>query len=285
MKITSLNELIEEGKKLKGRWRLGRDGELQYKSAGKDEEIRLKVPLVAAEPEALVASLTERQSDQSSTTRLVKLTGAWKADARNRLVFEVERESGKNDVLTFEGLWQTNKNQQIVYRVRRTALNRRTQQTDELLFRGFWDLSERNRLTYVLSGDSDSAFRFRGAFQTKSILAKAGEIRYQLGVEASGRRTLRTITLFGRWLVSKDLGLSFETESADGIRRSMLFGGDFRLNNRNQISVSLKHRDGTRLGVELVLTRDTLDGDGNVFLRLRKSLEESRIEAGAGFVW
>ena len=129
------------------------------------------------------------------------------------------------------------------------------------------------------------AFRFRGAFQTKSILAKTGEIRYQIGVEAAGRRQLRTVTLFGRWLVSRDLGLSFETESADGIRRSILFGGDFRLNGRDQISVNLKHRGGTPLGVELVLTRELFDGDGNVFLRLKKSLEEARLEAGAAVRW
>jgi hypothetical protein len=276
---------MEAGKRRKGSWSLGPNGNLRYRGAGKDEEAELNAPLIAAEPDALVVGLTARQSDQKTVTRLAKLTGTWKADAKNRLVFEVERESGKNDELTFQGLWEINKAQEIVYRLRRTRLKTKTKRSTELVFRGFWDLSEKNRLTYVLSGDSDSAFRFRGAFQTKSILAKAGQIRYQIGLEAAGRRSVRTVTLFGRWLVSRDLGVSFETESADGVRRTILFGGDFRLNDRDRIAVDLKHRDGAPLGVELVLTREVLGGDGHLFLRLKKSLEGSRVEAGAAARW
>ena len=93
---------------------------------------------------------------------------------------------------------------------------------------------------------------------------------------------MRTVTLFGRWLVSKDLGLSFETETY-GVQRSISFGGEFGIGPKNSVSVSLKDREGERLGIELVLTRDFFPSDGTAFLRLKKSLEGSRLEAGTSF--
>lgn len=272
MRISSFNELIEDGKKQKGRWFIGKSGELQYRSSGKDEEVKARAGVIAAEPGALVIALTERQTDQKSTTHLAKLTGSWKADARNRLVFEVERESGRKDELTFTGAWELDRNQRLLYRLRRRALKTRTRHSGELFFEGHWDLSEKNRLTYRLSGGADSALELRGAFETKSILAKKGEIRYQIGAQADGR----TLTLFGKWKYSDKLGLSFEM----GTSRSRLlsFGGDVRLNKRDELSVLLKSRRGEPLGAEVVFSRALAGGE--IFLRLNKGLEESRVEAG-----
>ncbi len=285
MRLTNLNELIEDGKKLKGKWRLGKDGELQYRSTEEDEEIKLKAPLVAAEPGALVVSMTDYQSDRRSTTHLAKLTGAWKADAKNRLVFEAERESGKKDELTFQGLWELNENQQAVYRLKRTALKTRQKLSRELVFSGFWELSGKNRLTYRFYGNDASAFSLRGAFQTKSILAKKGEIRYQLGAEVSRTLRTRSLTFFGRWVVSKDFGLSFELENTGKRPAILTFSGDVRLNEKNQVSTQLKTQNGRPLGVELILTREIFGTDGSAFLRLKKSLEESRVEAGVALRW
>src|SRR3989338_5676812 len=99
MKLTKLNDLIENDEKLKGRWELGPNHELQYKAKGPSEEIKLTGSLIAAQPDALLFSVTEKQEDQNSVTHIQKLTGAWKLDTKNRITFEVERESGKNDVL------------------------------------------------------------------------------------------------------------------------------------------------------------------------------------------
>lgn len=267
-----------------GRWKISPNGELQYGASGKNEEANLKAPIIAVEPGAIVASLTSRQLDQNIVTTLVRLNGSWKADSRNRLVFEAERESGKNDVLTLEGAWEIDSNQQIVYRFRRTALKTKKRQEREIIFRGHWDLSSKNRLIYSLSA-GNSAFRFRGAFQTKSVIAKKGELRYQIGVEAQGRRRVRTVVLFGRWIVSNDMSLLFETEFEDGRRRAFVFGGEFRLSGKDRIAVTLKHRDGAKLGMELILTRDLFGRDGNAFVRLQKNLSETRIEAGTRLVW
>ncbi len=285
MRLTKLDDLIERSASTKGRWELTPNHEVQYKSQGKDEEFKFKGSIIAAEPDALIVSVTEKQSDQKVVTSLGKLQGSWKLDSKNRIVFEVEKEKGKKDSLTFKGGWRINDSSELVYTYQQTDLKRKRKITRELAFHGFWDVSDQHRLTYWLGGDSDSAFRFRGAFQTKSILAKRGELRYQAGIEINGKHKIQTITLFGKWKVSHDLELSFEIEYADGARKAITFGGEYALSDDRRITVNLKTEQDKPLGIELILTKDIFGKDGQVFIRLQKSLEESRVEAGMSFKW
>ncbi len=271
-------------KPLGGRWTLGPHHELRYQSEDLNEEFNIKGSLIAAEPEALVFAVTERQEDQNIVTSIHKLAGTWRANAKNQLVFEVEKESGRNDVLTFKGEWEIGKRNQIVYTYEQTDLKTKKKINRELVFQGYWELSEKNRLTYLFAGDSSSAFRFRGAFQTASILAKKGEIRYQIGAEVRGRHKLKTLALFGKWKFSRSLGLLFEIEGSER-KNTLIFGGEFRLREDETITVNLKSQTGKPLGVELVFTKDFFGGDGQAFIRLAKSVDESRIEAGVNIKW
>jgi len=285
MKLSKLNQLIEDGEEIKGRWELDDNHEIQYKSEGKDEEIKVRGSLVAVEPDALVIAVTERQTDQTVVTSIYKLTGTWHANPKNQLVFEVEKEVGKNNVLTFKAGWKLDDNHQIVYSYTQTELKTKKKIFQELAFEGYWDISEKNRLIYFLRADTESAFRFRGAFQTRSILAKRGEIRYQLGVEVAGKHTFQTIALFGKWKVSRNLYLDFEIEYGNDKTRTISFGGEYALNDDTSIAVNLKNTQGEPLGVKVVLSKDIFGEDGEAFIRLQKSLEESRVEAGMSYKW
>lgn len=284
MKLTRLNELIDRAQAVKGRWLFGRNNELQYRTDGPVKEIKLKGSLIAAEPDGLVIAYAETQAGDVTVIRTGKLSGSWKLDNKNRIQFEVERQGGRNDHLIFQGGWTVNDSHQLVCTYTRADLPK-NRQVQELVFDGYWDITEGNRLTYYLGGDTENAFRFRGAFQTKSILARAGEIRYQVGVEAAGKQRLKTITLFGKWIVSRDFGLSFEVEYGDGRKKSIAFGGDYRLANDTEIAVKLRSQAGKPLGVELILTKELFAGKGSAFVRLLKQVEESRVEAGVGFSW
>jgi hypothetical protein len=283
MKISRLNDLIEGGHKIKGRWELSPNHEIQYKSAGKDEEFKFRGSLIAAEPRALVVAFTEKQADQKIVTRIVKLSGNWRLDSMNRIIFEMEREGGRRDVLVFKAGWKIGESNEIVYTYEVRDLRRKRGIIRQLVFEGFWDISEDHRLAYRLSGDSDSVFRFRGAFQTKSILAKKGEIRYQAGAEVRGGREPREIVLFGKWKFSRDLGLSFEIEYEHGRKKAIRFGGEYSVGKQSQIAVNLKTRSGDPLGVEVLFTRSFFGKDGQAFARLTRSVEESRVEAGLRF--
>lgn len=279
MKLTKLNELIEEGKVRKGRWELTPNHELRYRSEDLNDEIKFKGSLIAAKPEALVVSITEEQADQKVVTSLVELSGTWRTNSKNQLLFEVDRGRGRKDTLTFKAGWKVGDNHEIVYSYEETDLKTRRKVVRELAFQGRWDFTEKNGLTYSLGADTESTFRFRGAFQTKSILAKKGEIRYQAGIEVNGRHQIREMIFFGKWKVSRDLGLSFEIERAKNQKNALVFGCTYSLGNSNQIAADLKTQKGNPLGIEVIFTHD-YRSDAQSFLRMKKTLEESRFEAG-----
>ena len=285
MRLTSLNELEENGRVVKGRWEIGPGHEIQYRSEGKDEEIRLKASILATEPGALVIALTERQADQRVVAQTARLTGTWHLNAKNRVVFEVERRKGSPDTLSFRGAWRVGLSNEFIYSYEEISLKTKKKIERELVFSGFWELSDRNRLAYRLAADPDSAFRVRGAFQTQSLLAKKGEIRYQAGVEVNGRHKAQTLVLFGKWKLSRSLELLFEMEYAGGGKHTIVFGGEFALGPSSRVSARLAGGEGKPLGVELVLTKEFLKKDGVAFLRLARSLEDSRVEAGVRFKW
>jgi hypothetical protein len=285
MKLTSLNELIREGEVVKGKWELDENHELLYRARRGEEEVKFKGTLVSVEPGTLVFSTTQKQANGKLVASLFKLTGSWQVDPKNRIVFEVEKKRGKTDKLTFQGTWEVGSAHEIIYTYERTRLKTKTKETQSLVFKGYWDISERHRLTFYLGGDSDSALRFRGAFQTKRLVAKEGEIRYQIGVEVRGRTRLQTVTLFGKWKLARDLELSFEIEYGEGERKAILFGGTYFIGDGTSLEIKLKARDGAPLGAELVLTKEIFGEDGQMFVRLQKTLEESSLEAGVRLRW
>ena len=285
MRLTRLNQLIRGREMIDGIWSLTRNHELQYRRRGKEKEIILTGELIRAQPEALVFRIAESSFDEDIVQREFALRGRWQADDQNRLSFLVERERGRNDALTLQGGWEVDPRLGLIYRYDRVDLQTKRKQIRTLTFRGYWDLTEGSRLTYVLDTSRDSVFRFRGTFQTSSILAKDGLLRYQVGIEVEGRRRLQTVTLFGKWKMSRDLALEFEVAHPGGARRTIRFGATYVVNSRASISALLMDREGESLGFEVILTRDFFSSDGQAFVRLRKSLEETAVEGGLRFHW
>lgn len=285
MKLTSLNNLEEKGGTVEGAWELDENHELVYKERKGKKKARLKGTLVAVEAGSLVFSAAIKEDEKRTTTGLFKLTGTWQVDTKNRLVFEIERGAGKTDRLTLKGKWELSPNYEILYTYKQTQLKTKTKVTQTLVFKGYWDLTERNRLVFQIEGDSDSTLRFRAAFESPSLLAKKGEIRYQVGIEVEGRRLLQTLTFFGKWKLSRELELSFEMEYAGGEKRALTFGGAYHLNDDTSVTVELKAPNGRPLGLEVTFTRDFFGKDGEFFLRLRKTAGESAAEAGVRIPW
>lgn len=314
MRYKKLTDLIRDIEKREGEWKIGEDHTLSFWERDREKEAVLAASLVAAEPGALVLSATVREDKKRTVTGLVKLEGCWGLDAKNRITFAVKREFGGGDPITFRGAWDLNDNHEVVYtfhtREKTTGRGKKFRRlrlvSNELVFKGAWDISGKNRLTYLLGAETEttgrggesSAFRFRGTFETARILAKEGEIRYQLGVEgkASGGargKTAKTIKLFGKWKLSRDLALDFELECADGRKPVMTFGAVFALPEMtgmpdllpDEISIGLKNRFGEPLGLELVLTKDFFGGDLQTFIRFVRSLDESAIEGGVKAAW
>lgn len=122
----------------KGRWRFGPHHDVQYVSDDLNEEITFQGALVAAEPGALLLSVTKKQADQKVITSIVKLTGAWKLNPKNQITFEIQKESGRKDVLVFEAGWKVNDRHEIIYSWETQRLKRKTKETRELVFKGHY---------------------------------------------------------------------------------------------------------------------------------------------------
>ncbi len=286
MKLTKSQAVRDRnGKLIKGVWQIDKKHQIRYKATGENEEASLEATILDIEPAAIVLSHTAKQDDQKIVTTINKLTGVWRADDKNRLTFEVEREAGQRDVLTFRNAWRINKNHEIEYIYVRQELKRRIKHERKLVFGGFWDISDKNRITYRLARTADSYFTLRGALETRGIRAKRGEIRYQVGIEVDKKVRTRTVTLFGKWRYSNRYGLSFEVDYKDGRKHAIRFGAEYSPNSQDHIELNLVNTEGKPLGVELVLTRDFLKQDGQAFVKLLKNAEESRIEAGATWRW
>ncbi len=285
MRLTRLNQLILADETVDGVWRLTKSHQLEYRKRGAGQEAVLTGALIAAEPEALVFRVAQREESGRIINQLFSLRGRWEADSRNRLNFLVERDKGRSDRLTFQGGWEVTADHEILYRYKLPFLGGSRLAESALIFRGQWDFIAGRRLVYLLDLSGDSTFRFRGAFQTPSVLAKEGQIRYQVGVEVEGKRRVQTVTFFGKWKLSRDLAVEFELASAGKRKQAILFGASWSVVRSGTVSARLSTRKGQPMGLEVIFSREFLRNGGQVFVRLWKFSEETALEAGIRTPW
>ena len=147
---------------------------------------------------------------------------------------------------------------------------------------GYWDIADKARLSYVIDRSSDSVFDFK----TSIGIFKDNYVKYELGIEVSGRKNpvRHTITLFGSWKIKKGVGLVFEIE-ADKKIQAIVLGAEARLGEKNTVALRLRNNLNQDIAGELELTRDIFQGDGQTFLRLLREHGEMTIQVGAGWKW
>lgn len=275
--------------RFKGKWSLTENHELRLAldRSSKNpfgDTITLKGDIIDVRANALLFAVTTKGREGIASTYVLTLGGSWAADSANRLSFQVEKEGGRPDILTFTGTWSIGRNHQIVYKYETARLIRKKRVTQELLFKGYWDIPGSLRISYVLNAASSSAFNFR----TSEALFQGNRIQYELGIGIAKkvRPVARTITLDGTWNVSKDGGITFEVEYENGALHAIAFGAIARLTDRDTVEFALKseaeHKD---IGITVKLSRKLLLGDGEAFIRLLASKEEQALYAGAGWRW
>jgi len=275
--------------RLKGSWSLTDNHSLrltldkEYRETFGDKVV-LQGEILDADRDSIVFALTTKAKEGTLTTYILDLGGVWRADESNRLSFHVKKESGSYDILTFNGAWEINKDQRLIYRYEKARLLKKKREAHSLTFNGFWDIKDALRISYLLTAGTDSKFEFRasaGFFKEKTI-------RYELGAGIAGRKdpASRAITLFGKWKLKRDIGLAFEVEYEEGRRHDIIFGADMKLTANDTVSFRLKSdADNRDIGVELELSRGILGGDGEAFLKALAARGESAVYAGAAWRW
>lgn len=285
----SKKENIPHKVRIKGTWRLTEDHDLSL-TLDKEgtrtlrDKIILKGKILDVKKNSLLFAITTKRKDNTMLTYTLELSGAWKADKRNRLTFCAKREKGKHDILTFACGWEINKTHQIIYNYNKAALTRKRKELHTLTFKGYWDVLDKYRVAYFLSKHSDSAFEFK----TSGAVMTGNMIKCRIGVSLAGREKPleRTLKLKGEWKLTKDLGLVFEVKSENKKLYAITFGADARITKEGTVSFRLrsdiKNKD---TGMELKLSRKLLRGGGEAFLKALASGREKAIYAGAAWKW
>jgi hypothetical protein len=275
--------------KLNGRWSLTDDHELRLTLDGQGrqtfgDQITLQGEILDINESSLLFAVTTTTKEATRSTYLLNLAGIWKADEFNRLSFHIKKESGRYDILTFSGVWEINKNHEIIYQYEKARLIRKKRETHTLIFKGYWDIKEPLRISYLLSAGTDSGFDFN----TSAGIFKEGYIKYELGIGSADKvgPVRRVVTLYGKWNMKKNIGLIFEIEYENKKTKAIIFGADARLTDMDTILFKLRNEaENKDIGVSLELSHKILKGDGEAFLRLLKQNSESAVYAGAAWRW
>jgi uncharacterized protein (UPF0548 family) len=284
-----------------GNWSLNENHDLELEITSDSPRIMGTIPagllvlkgeVISAENDKLVFEIKSADKNGVSRLRLLKFSGCWGSDEANQIFFSVGKKPYP-DVLTFQGGWKLNGNQQIVYSYQKTDLKRKTKVLSEMVFSGFWQITARNRLAYIFSRATNSRFGFKVQMETPNLYPKDGEIKYRLGAGIKGLSPSKlsqshkkgtapdVITLYGTWKFSKRLGLAFEMEYAKGEIHSFVFGAEVKFNKNNEVVFNLMNERGVPLGINVIFTHNFLkQSDAAWFLRLKHSHKESGIDAG-----
>jgi len=269
-----------------GKWSLTPNHDLQLtlqrgRSRRREESLTLVGKIISADANQLVFSAHRYEDEKLEEVRLVTLKGLWRADEQNRLTFAVAKGEGKEDLLTFEGAWEVGEHHQLLYRYKKRDPDAKRETEEFLSFHGIWEIREDEKLTYSLGFSGKSRFEFRTTLESPTLIAKLGEIRYQVGIRLQGRKDplLREVALFGKWKLSRGFSLSFEVEYREG-SHAMLFNTAYRVNEKDEIVFTLKNHKGNELGLEVVFTRSFFEGEGKAFLQFYHDAVESRLEGG-----
>ncbi|MEW6101090.1 MAG: hypothetical protein AB1481_02215 [Candidatus Omnitrophota bacterium] len=270
----------------RGNWQLTPDYGLEFllhkaREQSDCDRLSLKGTIISPDKDELVFQIISRNSQIHSQIRLLKLSGFWQADEKNRLSFVVKKEITP-DILTLQGSWQLNKNQQIIYSFEKNTLQTKKKAQEAIVFSGFWKISGKNRLAYCLEKGEDSAFDFRAHLETPNLYPSDKVIKYRVGIGLKRSRGYdeKVIPLYGEWKFSRRLGVAFQMDYGNGGFRSLGLESGFALNQRDKIIINFTGEDGKPLGINITLAHKFLKMPGaEGFLRLQGP-SEKKIETG-----
>jgi hypothetical protein len=274
--------------KLKGDWSLTKDHRLRltldkWKRETFGDQLTLQGEILDVQKNSLLFAVTTRTKEDMPSMYLLELGGSWQADEHNRLSFRVNKGRDRFDTLVFDGIWQIDENYQIIYSYQKEEGARKKKRIHTLTFKGCWDIRDKARLSYVIDKDTDSGFDFN----TGIGIFKNDYIKYELGIGLSRKKSpvRKVITFLGKWRIKKGVGLVFEVRTEKRKIQEIVLGAEAKLTDKTNVLFNLRSSLNREIGAELELSRDIFAGDGQAFLRLLASRQESAIVAGCGWRW
>ncbi|MCK4947542.1 MAG: hypothetical protein KAS46_04105 [Candidatus Aureabacteria bacterium] len=270
--------------KLSGKWSLNKNHDLvltldkKHKMYAGDK-LTIKGEIKDAKANKLVFSVAAKDGLSQYLGYILNLSGSWQADKYNRLTFNVKRNKGATDVLTFKGGWSINKQNQIIYTYEKAHLKTKEKITKTIRLKGHWNITEKHRILYVLNKKIDSQFDFKVSLGKP---LKRG-LQYEIGIGSVPSR--EKINLFGEWKVNKRLGVLFEMPYEKEKLKRIVFGASCRLGENSTVEFKLKNKRGQDMGMDIQLSKKILKSQGALFLRAITSKKEKQFLIGGGWRW
>jgi hypothetical protein len=270
--------------KLKGEWSLDKDHNLvltldKWGNQIAGNKLTIESELIDAKANMLFFAVATRDAENKTTIYVIKLGGKWQADEHNRLTFNIENETGLTHRITLQGIWEVNRQNEIIYTYEKSTHGKKEKRVKTITFNGYWNIAGKHRIIYVLNKEINSELDFK-----VSIGKPSGKgLQYEMGIGATSSKKI--ITLFGNWKVNKNLGLLFEMPYEEGNIQGVTFGGWVKFGRNNILEIRLQNKTGEDLGIDIKLSRSLIDGEGEAFIRALRSQEEVSIVAGLGFRW
>lgn len=273
-----------------GNWQLNSNYDLELilndtENQFKGDSLVLKGKIISIDRDTLAFELKSLDRYGQTHIQLLKLGGFWQADKYNRLSFLVKKRT-LPDILTLEGIWQLNQNQQIIYNYEKTNLKTKAKYSQTLIFTGFWQINSLNKLTYILEHSQKSRFNFRVQLESPNIYPKEGVIKYRIGIGLKGlipnKGTVpKIVTLYGTWSFSRKAGLCFEMDYGRGKFKKIEFGIQIYLTKKDAVTFSITNNRKESLGMRITFTHKFLEKyAAETFLRLKALEKEKAIETG-----
>ncbi|MCK4947764.1 MAG: hypothetical protein KAS46_05280 [Candidatus Aureabacteria bacterium] len=270
--------------KFSGKWYLNKNHDLvltldkKHKMYAGDK-LTIKGEIKDAKANKLVFSVAAKDILNQPREYILNLSGSWQADKYNRLTFNVKRNKGITDILTFKGGWSINKQNQIIYTYEKAHLKTKKRVTKTINFKGHWNITEKHRILYVLNKKIDSQFDFKVSLGKP---LKRG-LQYKIGIGSVPSK--EKITLFGEWKVNRRLGVLFEMPYEKGILQRIVFGASCKPGKNSTIEFKLRNELGKDLGMDIKLSKKILKDQGEIFLRAITSKKEKQFLIGGGWRW
>ena len=269
---------------LKGKWALDKDHNLvftldKWGNQITGNKLTIESELIDAKDNMLSFALTTKDSKNNTHIYIIKLGGRWQADEYNRFTFNVKKETGSTDKIILRGAWEVNNQNEIIYTYEKSTHGKKEKIIKTITLKGYWDIAGKHRIKYVLSKEIESEFDFKVSVGKPA----ARGLEYEIGVGASPRK--KTIMLFGSWKISKNLGVSFEMPCAKGKIRRVILGGWVKFDKNHKLKIRLQNKTGEDLGIDVKLSKNILEGQGEAFIRALRTQKEVSVVAGIGFRW
>jgi len=275
---------IPQKVKFSGNWSFDKDHNLvltldKWNEGCYGDKLIIKAGLLSAGGGSLSFAVATRDSGGKDRIYTLAFKGAWQADKFNNIAFRIEKENSKQDELLFQGAWELNGNNRLIYTYTKRGLKRGDKREQSFALKGCWDISKKNRVIYVINKRIGSELEFRVSFAEP--LSRG--LKYAIGIGA--RPAKKKMTLFGSWKINKGLGIVFEMPCEGGRVRTIVFGADLKLGRGAEIRARLRDDLGRDLGMSVKLSKKLFGNNGEAYIEALKSAREVSVVAGAGFRW